>query len=374
MRSILTIATIGFLSGGAGPHPGSMLPTVDVHAHVWLPGVHALVEGRPGYRDHLARELRRSGTTSAEISAERIAASWQRLTDPDTRIAVMTATSVDVQVVSVTPTQYHHWTDAGLAAEVATATNEGVAAHCARHPKRLAGLGVVPLQHPAAAVATLEHAVLHCGLLGIEISSHAPDPHGGPPVELSDRALDPFWARAEELGAVLFLHPWGCTLDERLDRWYLSNSVGQPVEHAVVLSHLVFGGAFDRFPRLRVLAAHGGGYLPAHLGRNDHAWANRPDARGCTEPPSNYLRRMWFDSLFYTPVALDALVRVVGADRVVLGSDYPFDMGVEGPVRNLREMTADPALTDAIRAHNAHALDLLPRDRTDTVRNGADHE
>jgi aminocarboxymuconate-semialdehyde decarboxylase len=262
----------------------------------------------------------------------------------------------------------------GLADDIIRATNEGVAAHCARHPGRLSGLGVVPLQHPAVAVAGLEHAVLHCGLHGIEISSHAPDPLGGPPVELSDRALDPLWSRAEELGAVLFLHPWGCTLDERLDRWYLSNSVGQPVEHAVALSHLVFGGVLDRFPRLRVLAAHGGGYLPAHLSRNDHAWSNRPDARGCAEPPSNYLRRMWFDSLVYTPTALDALVRAVGADRVLLGSDYPFDMGVEDPVRNLREMTTDPAVTDAIRGHNAHVLDLLPRERADNVRNGAEHD
>jgi aminocarboxymuconate-semialdehyde decarboxylase len=192
------------------------------------------------------------------------------------------------------------------------------------------------------------------GLKGVEISSHAEAR------ELSDPDLEPFWSRAEELQAVVFLHPFGCTLDERLDRWYLSNIVGQPVENAVALSHLIFSGVLDRHPGLRILAAHGGGYLPTYLGRADHGWAVRPEAHGCREPPSTYLRRLCFDSVVYDPGALRHLVDAVGADRVLLGSDYPFDMGVDDPVERLRAADLPPPEYDAVRGGNAVALfDLL---------------
>ncbi len=158
----------------------------------------------------------------------------------------------------------------------------------------------------------------------------------------------------------MFLHPFGCSLDERLDRFYLANTVGQPVENAVALSHLIFGGVLDRHPELRVLAAHGGGYLPTFLGRSNHAWQVRPEARGCAQPPSSYLRRLWFDSLVHTPDALRALVTAAGADRVLPGSDHPFDMGVTDPVARL----AAAGLTDddqhRIRTGNAELLGLVP--------------
>ncbi|WP_116201329.1 amidohydrolase family protein [Amycolatopsis circi] len=332
---------------------------IDAHAHVWLSEVESLAKTRPEYADYLALELLRAGCESAAVSAGSVEARGARLVDPGARLAAMDASGVDVQVVSVAPTQYHSWADGARARDLAQATNESVARHCAASPARLTGFGVAPIRHPALAVESIDHA-MRLGLRGVEISSHAVDPAGGRTVDLSDRRLDAFWSRAEELGAVVFLHPWGCTLDARLDRWYLSNSVGQPVEHAVALSHLIFSGVLDRFARLRVLVGHGGGYLPAHIGRADFAWRNRPDARGCAEPPSAYLRRMWFDSLVYTPAALRTLVTAVGAERVVLGSDYPFDMGVEDPTERLEQAGLDPAVTAAIRGRNAAALGLAP--------------
>jgi aminocarboxymuconate-semialdehyde decarboxylase len=334
------------------------LPAMDVHAHVWLDAVEELAAGHPGYRAHTELELRRAGAESAAVNAEQAAGSRRLLTDVTARLDTMDAAGVHAQLVSVVPTQYHGWADRGLAADLAAATNAGVAAHCALRPDRLAGLGVAPLQHPDLAVAALEEAVTVHGLKGVEISSHAPGPGGGT-VELSDRRLDPLWQRAVELGAVLLLHPWGCTLDERLDRWYLANTVGQPVEHAVALSHLIFGGVLDRFPGLRLIAAHGGGYLPAFLGRADHAWQHRPDARGCAEPPSSYLRRLWFDSLVHTRDSLRRLVGIVGGDRVLLGSDFPFDMGVTDPVARVRDALG-PADADAVTGGNAARLGLLP--------------
>src|SRR5690606_2784519 len=158
--------------------------------------------------------------------------------------------------------------------------------------------GVIPMQHPHRAVEYLDDAVLGRGLIGVEISSFAGD------VELSDARLEPFWARAEALGAVIFLHPFGCSLDERLDRFYLANTVGQPAENAVALSHLIFAGVLDRHPGLKLVAAHGGGYLPFAMGRSDHAWRVRPDAQKCANAPSTYLSKLWFDTVVHDPAAV----------------------------------------------------------------------
>ena len=250
--------------------PGQEHPVLDAHAHALIPAIEAAVAGQPGAEEARALGLRRDGAPSAAVTRQMVADRIPALTDPATRLADMDAAGVDVQLVSPSPGHYHYWADPGLAREVTQAAGEGIAALVARHPDRLLGLGLVPLQHPADCQAALEHAVTGCGLAGVEISSHAGQP--GATVELSDERLDPFWARAAELGAIVFLHPFGCSLAERLDRFYLSNTVGQPVEHAVALSHLIFGGVLDRHPGLRVLAAHGGGYLPGYLGRSDHAW------------------------------------------------------------------------------------------------------
>ena len=184
----------------------------------------------------------------------------------------------------------------------------------------------------------------------MEISSFAGD------VELSDERLEPFWARAAELGCVVFLHPFGCSLDERLDRFYLSNTVGQPAENAVALSHLIFAGVLDRHPGLRIVAAHGGGYRPFAIGRSDRAWAVRPEARRCEHAPSSYLRRMWFDTVVHDAGALRRLVEVAGADRVVLGSDFPFDMGLDDPVEFVRSAGLADDVTGGILGGNADAL------------------
>ncbi len=327
------------------------LTTVDVHAHCLLPGIEALVAGDERLEAQRALELRRNGAASQEASGAMVRAAWPSLTVLEQRLADMDAAGVDVQVVSPSPSQYHYWADPDLARTIAVVANRGVAELVATAPQRLAGFGLVPLQHPDLLVAALDDA-LDRGLVGVEISSHAPG------VELSDERLDPFWARAAATGAALFLHPFGCTLDERLDRFYLANTVGQPVENAVALSHLIFSGVLDRHPDLRVVAAHGGGYLPTFLGRSDHAWEVRPEARGCADRPSTYVRRLWFDSLVHSPAALRALVDAAGADRVLLGSDHPFDMGVPDPLARLDAAGLSAGERAAIASGNAHKLGL----------------
>jgi aminocarboxymuconate-semialdehyde decarboxylase len=345
----------------ADPAPAAV---VDAHAHVLLSTVESLVAGQPGLAAHRELDARRNGTESVAVSSQMVRQRLAQLTDVSRRLADMTAAGIDVQVVSPSPSHYHYWTDRSLGLTVARVANEGIAAHCATTPSRLAGLGLVPLQHPDLAVAALEHAVTQCGLLGVEISSHAPTPNGAGTIELSDERLEPFWARAAGLGAIVFLHPFGCALDERLDRWYLSNIVGQPVENAVALSHLVFSGVLDRHPDLRLLVSHGGGYLPTYLGRADHGWQVRPEAHRCAQPPSSYLRRLTFDSLVHTPNALRLLVDAVGATQVVLGSDYPFDMGVDDPLQRLAEAGLADEQQQAIRSGNAARIGLTPRVRS----------
>ncbi|ROO85682.1 aminocarboxymuconate-semialdehyde decarboxylase [Actinocorallia herbida] len=304
------------------------MTVVDVHAHVILPEIEAAVADLPGLAEHRALDARRNGAPSLAVSGPMVGSRIPKLTQVPVRLADMDGQGVDVQIVSPSPSHYHYWTDEAAARTVWELADAGTAAHCAQAPDRLYGLGLVPLQHPALMAEALDHA-LSAGLKGVEISSHAPG------VELSDERLEPFWAHAAATGAVVFVHPFGCTLDERLDRYYLSNIVGQPVENAVALSHLIFAGVLDRHPALKIVAAHGGGYLPTYLGRADHGWRVRPEARTCAEPPSAYLRRIWCDSLVHDAGVLRALVAAVGADRVVLGSDYPFDMGVEDPLDRL---------------------------------------
>jgi aminocarboxymuconate-semialdehyde decarboxylase len=323
-------------------------PTIDVHAHVLLPGVEQLVAGQPGLRAHAELQARRFGRGDP-AAARALLAIRPKLLDVAVRLADMDAAGVDIQLVSPSPVHYHYWAGPALAAEIYRAAHEAVAEHCAAAPGRLRGLGLAPIQDTGTAVAALDHA-LGAGLLGVEISS------GSPGRELSDPALEPFWARAEELGAVIFLHPFGCTLDDRLTPWYLGNIVGQPVENAVALSHLIFSGTLDRHPGLRLIAAHGGGYLPTYLGRSDRGWAVRQESRGCAEPPSSYLRRIWLDSLVHSAPGVRHLAEAAGPDRIVLGSDYPFDMGADDPVGALRAAALPDADFHAIRGGTARDL------------------
>ena len=297
--------------------------TIDLHCHVLLPAVEALVAGTPQKAAEPALMQQAMGETSVRHNqASMLPIAGPRLTRPEQRLADMDEMGVDVQLVSPSPTQYYYWAEPELAREVVRGVNEGVAELCARYPSRLAGLGSVALQHPALAIEQLDHAVGRLGLKGVEISTSV---NGQ---ELDDPALAGFWARAEALGALVFIHPFGTTLGTRLASHYLQNTIGQPLETAIALSRLVFGGVLQAHPALKLLAAHGGGYLPTSIGRSNHAFAVRPEAIADTQvPPGQQLARIWFDSLVYEPLALRHLIDRVGVSQVVLGTDYPFDMG-----------------------------------------------
>ena len=292
---------------------------IDMHCHLVTPAVAALVADRPEVAAMLALMPKLMGQASVDHNAILDGAA-AGLIDPTARIADMDLMGVAIQVVSPAPGQYHYWADRSLAERLVVVQNDHVASLCAAHPDRFLGFGAIAMQHPDLAERQLARLMMN-GFKGIEISTRIGER------DLSDPSFERLWAVAAEAGAVVFIHPLGSTMGARLADDYLANTVGQPAETAVALSQMIFAGVLDRHPRLKLLAAHGGGYLPGFAGRSDHAHAVRPEARRCRLRPSEYLRRIWYDTVVHEPAVLTNLLAVAGATQIVMGSDYPYDMG-----------------------------------------------
>lgn len=293
---------------GAGRQPvvvnGRRVRTIDVHAHCVFPEAVAELGADAAPPPSTVR-----GTDETAIRLEQ-------------RLRAMDAQKVDVEVLSVNP--YWYGKDRDLAGRIVRINNEKMAEFCAANAERFAGFASLTLQAPDLAVRELETAVRRQGLKGAAIGG------GVAGADFSDPKFHPVWAKAEELGAVLFIHPMGVPqLNQRLaGNGWLANTIGNPLETTVALSKLIFEGTLDRFPGLKILAAHGGGYLPSYADRSDHACMVNP--AGCDpaavlkKKPSEYLKQIWFDSLVFSPEAVRHLAAQVGAGQIVLGSDYPF--------------------------------------------------
>jgi aminocarboxymuconate-semialdehyde decarboxylase len=293
-----------------------------MHCHVFTPIIERLVATRIEKATEMAQLARGMGSESMHHNNRVVLPMIApKLTDIEQRIKDMDTMGIDLQVISPSPTQYYYWADFALARVLVREQNEAIAMMCQKHPDRLAGIGNVSLQHAELATQQLDYAVHELGLKGVEISTTI---NG---LDLGNPAFAPFWDKASELGCVVFIHPLGTSLADRLERYYLGNVIGQPVETTIALSDLIFSGTLDRCERVKIIAAHGGGYLPTYIGRSDHNYEVRPEARKCKRRPSEYLRGIWFDSLVYDAVGLQHLIRRVGVSQVVIGTDYPFDMG-----------------------------------------------
>ena len=343
-------------SGSLRGRPRSF--TVDMHCHALTEAAEQLVATLPQKLAEPEIQTRMMGRESFEFTVNvMLKAAFPKLTSVAQRLADMDAMGVDMQLLSPAPNQYYYWAEPDVARQICRLINDHIASLVAQHPERLLGLGSVALQHPALAIEQLEYAVRTLGLRGVEVSSMV---NG---LELADPKFERFWARVEQLGCLVFLHPLGSSLGERLNRHYLSNIIGQPLETAVALSYLIFGGTLDRYPGVKILAAHGGGYAASYIGRSDHAWHARPDARGCRRAPSSYLRQIYFDSIVYRPEQLRHLIAEVGASQVMVGTDYPYDMA-HYDMHGL--LAAVPGLSEEQRAailggNAARLLDLSPR-------------
>ncbi len=298
---------------------------VDIHCHLGIPAADGIVQAKypgppPGIHDF-------TNAKTAEVNKAQFAKIGRTLNTIDTRLADMDRLGIDVQALSASPGQYFYFTDAETGREAAQAVNNGIAEAVAKHPDRFVGMGTIPLQDSRLAVEEMHRCVKELGLRGIEISSNV---NGR---EFHRPEFRPFWAAAEELGILVFIHPLGFTHAERMSEYYFNNLIGNPLESTLALGHLIFGGVLDDHPGLKICVAHGGGYIPGYWGRMDHGWRARADcSEHCKHEPSSYLRKLWLDTLVFDKDQLDSLVRTHGADRLCLGSDYPFDMSEPDPV------------------------------------------
>ena len=302
--------------------PGQpMTNTIDLHAHIHVPEAETLIREHPRWNrvEEMARKT--LGDLSYRYNNEQAEKTLSKSTDIGLRLKDMDRMGVDIQVLSPSPAQYYLWAEPELAATLVQIQNERIAEVCAAYPDRFIGLGAAALQHPELAVSQLDLCMNTFRMKGVEIASA----YLGR--DLSNMDFEPFWELAEKLGAVILIHPQGSTLGERTLPFYLSNIIGMPLDTTLALSHLIFSGVFDRYPHLKVCAVHGGGYFPAYIGRFDHGYRVRPESRTMRHPPNEYLRQIYFDTVVFRPDILRGLIDRAGNEQVVVGTDYPFDMG-----------------------------------------------
>lgn len=324
---------------------------VDIHCHYLNTDVASRVAGKvPPEADYLVKfsnELTRE--TNARQGKERAA----KLTDIQVRLKEMDRMGIDVQAVSPAPHQTYYWADPGMGQELARAVNERLAQIGAQHPERFVPMGTVPLQDADLAVNELTYCAQTLGMRGVEIN---PSVRG---MELTDErlSLERFFGKAEELGMVLFMHPVGFTHGERLSNHYFNNVIGNPLETTVAASHLIFDGVLERHPKLKIVLPHAGGFLAHYWARMDHAWRARPDTRGrIKRKPSSYLEKFYFDTITFDRGMLAHLVERFGEDHVLLGTDYPYDMGMEDPLGFIEGLKLSRAGKDKIEGGTAARL------------------
>jgi predicted TIM-barrel fold metal-dependent hydrolase len=311
---------------------GRRVAVIDVHAHVRVPEAWELV------KDRIAREGRPGDMGQATPDN-----AGNIHNDVDKRLADLDEMGIDVQAVSINP--FWYWTDEDLARKIIQVQNEKIAALCAGHPDRFVGFGSVALQHPSLAVEQMEEGVKKFGMRGFAIAGSVSGD------DLSAPKFHPVWAKAVELDTLIFIHPQsaGTPIDKaRLEgNGFLDNVIGHPLETTLALTHLIQDGTLDLFPKLKICAAHGGGYLPSYSGRNDQCLTAFPQyCKPLKKPPSEYLQQLYFDSVLFTPEDMRHLIAVVGAKQVVVGTDYPTRWN-RTPVDRI---LAVPGLSDEDRA------------------------
>jgi aminocarboxymuconate-semialdehyde decarboxylase len=324
--------------------------TIDIHSHVAIP--QAMAFAKPHLDMATLGLAEFANAESKALLAKQEADIATRITAYDDRLADLDAMGLDLQLVMPPPNQCFYTVPLEISAKASRLVNDGLAEYVAKKPDRFLALGTVPLADGKEAASELEYCMKKLGMKGVELLTNVAGK------ELSDPICAPFWQKAEELGALVILHPNGFTEGKRFSRFYFNNVIGNPLETTIALHYLIFDGVLERHPNLKILAVHGGGYLPAYSGRIDHAWGARSDSHGnLPQPPTTYLKKIYFDSVVFTPYQLAELVRLVGVDHVIMGSDYPFDMADFDPIGHLASVDSfDQSTIAALAGGNAKKL------------------
>ena len=309
---------------------------VDIHAH-WYPADWLKLFERDGAKE--GAKLERSGK-GYTIRTQRIVNAFdEEFVHLELRLAGMDRQRVDVQALSLTAPMVY-WASPGFGFALAQAYNDAVSAAHRQHPGRFVGLAMLPMQAPELALRELQRAATLPGIRGLYLATHV---NG---TNLDERRFWDIYAKAEEIGWPIFLHPLDTIGSDRTSQYYLRNLLGNPYDTGVAAASLVFGGVLDAFPKLEVNLPHAGGTSPWVIGRLDHGTRVRPELRHMKAPPSSYLKRFTYDTIGYSAEINTQLIRTVGADRVLLGSDYCFDMGLSDPLGDIERLDA---LSDAER-------------------------
>jgi aminocarboxymuconate-semialdehyde decarboxylase len=300
--------------------------TVDIHCHLATPST------REQAREHFRPEYEPydyfMGADSKEHNKVMIPSIAEPLIDPEARIERMDRMGIDLQGLATFVSEYFYWAPGPLGAELARIQNDNLAQAVADNPRRFVGMGAtVPLQDIDLAIAEAERAKDN-GFKGLQIGGTV-EGHN-----LDEPRFRPFWQSVTELELAVIIHPNGYPESQRFGDYFLTNCIGNPLETMVAASRMIFSGLFEELPDLTVVLLHGGGYLPFYAARSDHTWEVRPEARARIpeNPPSYYMRRLYFDTMVFQPLYLRHLIDVVGVDRVMVGTDFPFDMGETDPL------------------------------------------
>jgi aminocarboxymuconate-semialdehyde decarboxylase len=304
---------------------GQRIITIDAHGHCFIPEIWPFIKD---YKESQPLKQFLDEQQSRKLN----------LSTLEFRLRQMDEWGIDMQAVSIPPV-YNYWADRDIARRIVRIQNEKIAEVCAAHPDRFVGIGTVAVQHPDLAVEQMEEGAKRLGLRGFVIGGSI---NGE---ELSAPKFHPFWAKAEELGTLVFIHPAGFAEGERRfqGKGRLDNVIGNPLETTVALSHLIFEGTLDLFPRLRILAAHGGGYLPSYSGRSDRCFGEPQSCKAGQKRPSEYLKQIYYDSLVFTNEGMRHMIAEVGASQIVLGTDYPFgwESDTVGHILGVPGLTSD---------------------------------
>ena len=323
--------------------------SVDLHCHLHTDAADAIAKQSITNASPIARY----GNPRTEAQQKKLHQDLhKKLTDVDQRIADMDKMDIDVQAVSTSPLQYYYGVEPELGVKVARTINERIAEVTATHPHRFAPLGTLPMQSPQHAVKELEYCMKKLNFKGIEIGTNVAG------AEIADPQYEKMWRKAEELGAVVFLHPIGFTSPQRLTKHFLTNVIGNPLDTTVALAHIVFGGVLERYPKLKIVTAHGGGFLGHYPARMDHAYNVRPECHDhISRPPSYYMKKIYYDTMVFGEAQLEHLVKLWGEGRVVIGTDYPYDMGYYKPLEMVDSVKGvSVADRDLIKGGNAQKL------------------
>jgi aminocarboxymuconate-semialdehyde decarboxylase len=323
---------------------------IDIHCHRECGPAAALAKPES---DRLGRKPFQFGNElTREVNRLQLEDIRPKMESIEVRLADMDAMGVDVQALSLSPYQLFHWAGGDLAVEAFMVINDDLAQVVGEHPDRFLALGAVPLQDPPAAIDELRRCSTELGFRGIEMATHIEGE------ELSSPRFEPFWEVVEELGMLVFIHPTGFTEPARFTDHYFFNTIGHPLEETICAGRLIFDGVMERHPGLEFVFSHGGGYLPAYAGRFDHAYHARVDVRhGLPRPPSEYLSRFYFDTMVFEADQLGFLIDKYGPDHILLGTDYPYDMGETDPLGLLNKVSGlSPDDLDLIVGGNAARL------------------